>query len=409
MHYLSRDSSCLCPPLLLWRKEMQAISYTHAGLLLLFGELEITLSKPLRNMLAWLMVALLEKTAAHQVRLAEKLPDDDTQDMARRQRVRRFLSNPRLSPLLFVRPLVELIRPLVAGEAILVLILDRTEWIRRGKSVRILTVALWYQGRAIPLFRMVDNRKGNTSLEDWKAVLTPVLEALRAASWTQGKEIHLVADREYASPKLSEWVWETFRVESTLRLKRNMTFQNEEAPLKVAACIEQLQPGQKRFLRGYTVTQDSDFVMNVALSWEKGYEEPWVMMTTCATLPEAVAVYGKRFGIEPMHKDWKTNAFDLEGTRVTDPKRIETLLIPVALCMVLCVLEGDRKEQEGESLRAHKEKRTRGLFLEGLAAFTRILRTPVLARLQQFFERLFKGWLWPQQLADLLHQKNVSY
>ena len=53
---------------------MQAISYTHAGLLLLIGELEITLSKPLRNMLAWLMVALLEKTAAHLVRLAEKLP-----------------------------------------------------------------------------------------------------------------------------------------------------------------------------------------------------------------------------------------------------------------------------------------------------------------------------------------------
>ena len=226
--------------------------------------------------------------------------------MARRQRVRRFLSNPRIFPLLFVRPLVELIRPLVAGEAILVLILDRTKWMRRGKPVRILTVALWYQGRAIPLFWMVDTRKGNTSLEEWKAVLTPVLEALRAASWTQGKAIPLVADREYAclavrqaSPKLSEWVWETFRVDSTLRLKRSLTLQNEEIQTKVSECIEHLRPGQQRFLRGYTVTQDSEFVMNVALSWEKGYEEPWVMMTTCATLPQSVAIYGRRFGIEP--------------------------------------------------------------------------------------------------------------
>ncbi len=388
---------------------MQAISYTHAGLLLLLGELEITLSKPLRNMLAWLMVAMLEKTAAHLVRLAEKLPDDETQDMARRQRVRRFLSNPRIFPLLFVRPLVELSRPLMEGEAILVLILDRTEWMRRGKPVRILTVALGYEGRALPLFWKVDTQKGNTSLEEWKAVLTPVLEALRAACWTQGKAIHLVADREYASPKLSEWVWKTFRVDSTLRLKRNLTLQNEEEQLKVAECIEQLRPGQKRFLRGYTVTQDNEFVMNVALSWKKGYEEPWAMMTTCATLPEAVAFYGKRFGIEPMHKDWKSNAFDIEGTRVTDPKRIETLLIPVALCTLLSVLEGARKEKAGESLRAHKGKRTRGLFLEGLAAFTRILRTPVLARLHQFFERLFSGWLWPQQLADLLQTKSVSY
>ena len=77
---------------------MQAITYTHVGLLLLLEELGVKLSKPLRHLLAWLMVALLEKTAAHLVRLAEKLPDDDTQELSRRQRVRRFLSNPRLCP-----------------------------------------------------------------------------------------------------------------------------------------------------------------------------------------------------------------------------------------------------------------------------------------------------------------------
>ena len=112
------------------------------------------------NVLAWLMLSLLEKTAAHLARLAEKLPDDDSTDMARRQRVRRFLSNPRISPRLFVQVFVTLLRPLVQA---------------------------------------------------WKAVLTPVIEALRAASWTQGKEIHVVADavpslrrpsaREFASPR----------------------------------------------------------------------------------------------------------------------------------------------------------------------------------------------------------------
>jgi len=67
---------------------MQTISYTHAGLVLLLEELGIQLSKPLRNMLGWLMGALLEKTAAHLFWLAEKLPDDTTQDLSRRQRLR---------------------------------------------------------------------------------------------------------------------------------------------------------------------------------------------------------------------------------------------------------------------------------------------------------------------------------
>ena len=36
---------------------MQAITYTHVGLLLLLDELGVKLSKPLRHLLAWLMVA----------------------------------------------------------------------------------------------------------------------------------------------------------------------------------------------------------------------------------------------------------------------------------------------------------------------------------------------------------------
>ncbi len=111
---------------------MSPISYTHAGFLLLFEELRLELSKPVARLLAWVMVALLEKTPAHLFRLAEKLPGDDTQDRARQQRLRRFLSTPRLSPARFVGPLVHVLAPLMRSLGVLVLSLDRTEWIRRG-------------------------------------------------------------------------------------------------------------------------------------------------------------------------------------------------------------------------------------------------------------------------------------
>lgn len=57
-----------------------------------------------------------------------------------------------------------------------------------------------------------------------------------------------------------------------------------------------------------------------------------------------------------MHKDCKTNAFDLEKTRVTDPKRRETLLIPIAFAYVLCVLEGERKEETGDVIKPPEGK-----------------------------------------------------
>jgi hypothetical protein len=43
------------------------------------------------------------------------------------------------------------------------------------------------------------------------------------------------------------------------------------------------------------------------------------------------------FGIEPMHKDWKSNAFEIEKSKITDPKRIETMLILIAFAYVLWV------------------------------------------------------------------------
>jgi hypothetical protein len=43
-----------------------------------------------------------------------------------------------------------------------------------------------------------------------------------------------------------------------------------------------------------------------------------VVATTFNDPYKANKVYGKRFGIEPMHKDWKTNAFCLE-THISHP------------------------------------------------------------------------------------------
>ena len=388
---------------------MPTLCYTHEGFVLFLNELKIQLNKPATKLLAWLMVALLEKTRAHLFRLAEKLPDDTTTDRARQQRIRRFLSNRFICPRLFVPAMVSMVRPLVSVADVLELVIDRTEWMRRGIPVNVLDVGLSYQGRALPLFWTAENRRGNSSICAWQQALAPVIDALRAAAWTQGKTIHVVADREFASPKLSQWLWETYRIGSTLRVKRNEYVQSDDISQTVRAHFDHLRPGHCRFLRQCTVTKDSGFVMNVALWWKKGYDEPWGLMTTHPNLPATVESYRKRFSIEPMHKDWKTNAFDIEGTRVTDAKRIETLLIPIALCYILCMLEGDRKESQGEVIHAHRQKRTTGLFLVGLSAFCRIFRATQLSHLQAFFQRTFTGWLWPERLAQLLKTKSVSY
>jgi len=126
------------------------------------------LNKPISRLLAWLMIALLEKTRAHLFRLAEKLPDDETTDMARRQRIRRFLSNSRIDVATFIPALLRLLRPLLLGVPEVILSIDRTEWHRRGQVVNVLSIALVLDRITFPLYRIVLSRAGATGLQQWQ-------------------------------------------------------------------------------------------------------------------------------------------------------------------------------------------------------------------------------------------------
>lgn len=336
---------------------MQTHTYLQEIILRTFIETELNLSKPLRTMLSALIVCLLENNKAHISRLGECLSIGGASVVASIQRIRRFLSNKKLSPAITVVPLIRLMRPLLSKLPEIVLTMDRTDWEKRRKHINILSVAVSYKGRAIPLFWIVMDRKGNSSLEDWKQVLTPVIEGLQQMEWLSSIPIHVVADREFASPKLAEWLKNTYGVDATLRIKASMYLKGAELPeTKIATLLRKLIKGSRRVLYDQIVTRDSTFKMNILLNWGKEYEEAMVVATTLAKPHRADIVYGQRFGIEPMHKDWKTNAFELEKTRVTDPKRIETLLIAIAFAYILCVFEGEKKKNQAMSSTHQKAK-----------------------------------------------------
>ena len=367
-------------------------------LLKLVSEIGLNLSKPLTNTLSLLIVCLLEDNKAHISRLGESLAVNGPSEMACIQRIRRFLSNKKLSPSITLVPLICFMRPLLEKLPEIVLTMDRTDWEKRLKYINILSVAVSYKGRALPLFWIVLDRKGNSSFEHWKRVLTPVIEGLQQMEWLSSKPIIVVADREFASPKLAEWLKNTYCVESIVRMKASMYTKSENMPeTKIAELIMKAGKGSQRFLRNQIITRDSTFKMNVVLIWEEKYEEAMVLATTVDDIYRGNKVYEKRFCIESMYKDWKTNAFYLENTRVTDPKRIETILIPIAFAYILCVFEGERKEEAGEVIKPPKgKKRMVGLFLSGFREISTKLKRAGIKHFRSFIKILlqpfFEAW-----------------
>ncbi len=372
----------------------QTHTYLEETILNLFTTINLHLSKPLRNTLVNLIVCLLENNKAHLSKLGEYLCDNHTKIMTPIQRVRRFLSNPKISPSLTVGPLIYLMRPLLEKLPEIILIVDRTDWKKRRQHINILSVAVSYKGRALPLYWMVSGKQGCSSLEEWKQVLFPVIIVLQQMSWLSDKQIHIhvVADREFASPKLAEWLKNLYNVAVTLRIKANMYLTGEDTPeIKVASLIKRMKKGSRHILYNQVLSRDSSFKMNVLLTWNKDYDELLVVATTSDNPALADDTYEQRFNIEHMHKDWKSNAFELEKTRVTDPKRIETLLISIAFAYILCVLEGEQKENNGE-VRLPPKGKTRmvGLFLSGLRTISRCLQRESLRQFKRFILQLLQ-------------------
>ncbi|MGZ7048275.1 MAG: IS4 family transposase [Methanobacterium sp.] len=311
----------------------------------LFKEIGLVLSKPVSGMLSSLIVCLLRNNKAHLSVLARALPMDESNEMAHMQRVRRFLSNKNISPAIAVLPLIRLLRPILSELPEIVLTMDRTDWEKRQKDINILSVAVAYEGRALPLFWIVLGRKGSSSFKHWKQVLIPVIEGLKQMEWLSNIPIHVVADREFASPKLAEWLKEDYGIDSTVRIKRSMYLSEDRKPeTKISMLLKDMKKGTRSIMHSQKVTRDCDFIMNILFKWDEEFDEPLIVATTLENPEQADKTYAKRAWIEPMHKDWKSNAFELEKTRVTDPKRIETLLIPVAFAYVFSVMEGKKRK-----------------------------------------------------------------
>lgn len=139
---------------------MQTHRYFQGTIIKLFLTINLSLSKPLRDTLSELIVCLLENNKAHISKIGETLSLNSVSVMACIQRIRRFLSNEKISPSKTLIPLILLLRPILKKLPEIILIIDRTDWEKRGKHINILSVAISYKGRGIPLCGQFWERRG---------------------------------------------------------------------------------------------------------------------------------------------------------------------------------------------------------------------------------------------------------
>ena len=97
-------------------------------------------------------------------------------------------------------------------------------------------------------------------------------------------------------------------------------------------------------------TKEKGFgAVQVAGKWKRRYdgfapEEPWFILTNLDSLDAAISAYQKRFSIEQMFRDLKSEGYSLEGNRV-EGKRFMTIVLLIAIAYTCAVTQGQKLKQ----------------------------------------------------------------
>ncbi len=366
-----------------------------AELIMLFKQLHLVMET--RNLwtLAAMTALLLKGKRAHLYALAKALPCLGKLD-SRVQKLRRWVSNPNITPEQTIVARLNLIAPLLVNLPKLIVIIDRTDWTRLGVHVNLFVCSIAFNSRSFPIYWTLLPTRGCSSFEEQKALLTPVVAALADHPLLAHLPTTVVADREFCSPKLPHWL-KGFDIRFCLRVKKNYRVSRPNIPsTPISAFLTHCERGTYYFFSNVLLTTEHQFRCNLVIFWRDDCQEPLALITD---LDEAEAVtesYHERMFIETLNRDIKTSGYDLEKGKMTDRTRLANFLIPIAFAYILSVIQGHVEEL------IHPvpplKKRTLSLFTKARDRIIDLLERTPLVIVTQFFQ--FITTLLTQTIGD---------
>ncbi len=219
------------------------------------------------------------------------------------------------------------------GQGALLVLVDET---KLSDHVAVMMVGLAYHASAIPLiWRAYD--PGDYPAAGQVALLSELLAQLRA-EFPAKQDALLLADRGLGtSPawqqRLSELDWQYL-----LRVQRSTLVR-----------LPNQKPQPVRRLVGYGQSWTGHVQVFkkagwhwkwVYLVWEPGYREPWCLFSNQADVPPLL--YRHRFHHEASFRDFKSDGFQWQRSRVWLPAHVERLLLVLACAMLWTLAKGTK-------------------------------------------------------------------
>ena len=288
----------------------------------------------------WVVVGLIQGQSVQLSEIANHIPGE-AQAAGRIMRIRRWLASKWIASRTLYQPLIEEVLAAWASREVTIM-LDGC--FIRHKTLQILRVSLSHCYRALPLAWEVVTSKGNVELDVCETMLEHVATLL-----TRMRRVTLLADRGFRS---RAWARKcrTLDWDYIIRIANN-TIITFPGGVQLAADQLGIKPGERRYLPNVRVTLEADWMCNLAITWTRATPmcpaELCVLMTNLCPSGWVLRHYLKRMHIEESFRDDKSGGFDLEASHLTDPKRLDTLLLALSVAVLWVYELGEQVLRDG--------------------------------------------------------------
>lgn len=271
------------------------------------------------------------------------------------------------------------------------LCLDRTEWDFGKCQVNLLVLSACCQGIGIPLYiEFLDNQSGNSSTQDRILILQKVIGLLGKARIGA-----VIADREFVG---KEWMAYLLaeKIAFFLRVPKSYRFTINGVALQA----EQLLQSRTRCkIDNVTVIGVKGLSVGMKRLTNRKGQDDYLIVLTNTFAYQALKMYKKRWSIEAMFQDFKSQGFHLEDTHLKEAYKLKKLVYLVSIAYAFCVHVGLHEEKyNGLIARKNHGYRSKSLFRKGMD----ILRSMIQRKKQADFN------LWQQIVEAFIHMATVK-
>lgn len=287
----------------------------------------------------WVVVGLIQSQSVHLSEIANHIPAE-AEAAGRIMRVRRWLASRWIVSRDLYTPIIREVLQSWAGREVTIM-LDGC--FIRQKALQMLRLSLSHCYRALPLCWEVVTSKGNVELEVCDSMLDHVATLLKRT-----RRVTFLADRGFRD---RTWARKcrTLGWDYIIRIANNTTITVPGGVAAAADCLG-IKQGERRYLPNVRVTLEADWACNLAITWTRATptcpSELCVVMTNLHPTGWVLRHYLNRMHIEESFRDDKSGSFDLHGSHLTDAKRLDTLLLAIAIAVLWIYQLGEQLLRE---------------------------------------------------------------